>query len=199
MLLTALISSVILLQSAPSIAPAPPTKVVEEQPKDANARIARLIGPKLKMTDGKEVPTKDVLDGRKNVVLYFSASWCPPCRTFTPKLISFVKANADSKDFVVILVGSDRNASSHLNYFKKFGKDIYAVPYDKDRLTAVKRQYSGSGIPNLVILDQAGKAVKGSYETNGKYSPKNRGSYIGPNPVLSKLSEMVKESKNGVG
>ena len=75
MLLTALISSVILLQSAPSIAPAPPTKVVEEQPKDANARIARLIGPKLKMTDGKEVPTKDVLEGRKNVVLYFSASW----------------------------------------------------------------------------------------------------------------------------
>ncbi|MCH2160798.1 MAG: redoxin family protein, partial [Phycisphaerales bacterium] len=125
-----------------------------------------------------------------NVVLYFSASWCPPCRTFTPKLITFANDHVGNEDFVVILVGSDRTKSAHLTYFKKFGSNFYAVPYDKTTLRRVQRAYAGGGIPNLVILSEDGKVVKGSYETNGKYTPKNRTSYIGPNSVLDKLREM---------
>lgn len=29
-------------------------------------------------------PTDQVLAGKKFVLLYFSASWCPPCKKFTP-------------------------------------------------------------------------------------------------------------------
>ena len=179
--------------SKPSLGEAPPaasTPSGKTEAAKANARIAQLIGPELKRADGSEVKTKDVLDGRKNVALYFSASWCPPCRTFTPKLITFANEHVGNEEFVVILVGSDRSKAQHLNYFKKFGSNFYAVPYDKQTLGRIQRAYAGGGIPNLVILAEDGSVVKGSYEKNGKYSPRDRRSYIGPNPVLAKLAEM---------
>ena len=179
--------------SKPTLGEAPPPAATPSEKTEttkANARIARLIGPELKRVDGSEVKTKDVLDGCKNVVLYFSASWCPPCRTFTPKLITFANEHLGNEEFVVILVGSDRSKASHLNYFKKFGSNFYAVLYDKQTLGRIQRAYAGGGIPNLVILAQDGSVVKGSYEKNGKYSPRDRRSYIGPTPVLAKLAEM---------
>ena len=49
------------------------------------------------------------------------------------------------------------------------------------------------------ILDAEGKAVKGSYEKDGKYSPQDRNSYIGPQPVLKSFMEMQKQAKSVKG
>ena len=38
----------------------------------------------------------------KYVGLYFSASWCGPCRSFTPKLIDFKNKHADNFEVVLI-------------------------------------------------------------------------------------------------
>ena len=38
--------------------------------------------------------------------MYFSASWCPPCKYFTPKLIDFYWAMKHKK-FEVLLVSHD--------------------------------------------------------------------------------------------
>ena len=52
---------------------------------------------------GEEV-SSDQLAG-KYVGLYFSASWCGPCLSFTPELIRFREQHADN--FEVVLVGGD--------------------------------------------------------------------------------------------
>ena len=44
-----------------------------------------LFGEKLQTKDGLQ-DTSQVLAGKGNVGIYFSAHWCPPCRGFTPKL-----------------------------------------------------------------------------------------------------------------
>ena len=72
---------------------------------------------------------------------------------------------------------------------------FFAVPYGAEGVKKIKQAYAGRGIPNLVILDQKGNAVKGSYETNGRYTPGNRDSYIGPNKVLAAFQEMQKKAK----
>ncbi len=57
------------------------------------------------LVDAQKQPVSvDSLDG-KIVGIYFSAQWCPPCRNFTPKLVSFRNANKD--DFEVVFVSSD--------------------------------------------------------------------------------------------
>ena len=62
-----------------------------------------LIPDTLLNSNGKEVSSK-LLKG-KYVGLYFSASWCGPCRSFTPELIRF--RNQYKDNFEVILVGGD--------------------------------------------------------------------------------------------
>ena len=171
---------------APKIGEAPAAKQA------SSAQLQELLGGTLEKLDGTTVPTADAIKGRKNIVLYFTAGWCPPCRKFTPKLVKFFNEHKDSKDFTIIMVSSDRSAEAQMDYMKKYDIAFYSLPFDKGVLNRVKKVYAGGGIPNLVILNADGTVVKGSYETDGQYSPKNRKSYIGPDKVLTKLEELVK-------
>ncbi|MFP6892619.1 MAG: thioredoxin-like domain-containing protein, partial [Opitutales bacterium] len=74
---------------------------------------------------GKAV-SGETLSG-KYVGLYFSASWCPPCRTFTPRLVEFHKANKDK--FEVLLVSADNSEKAQANYMKKYMMPWLAVKH----------------------------------------------------------------------
>ena len=70
-------------------------------PLAASKETVVLLPEKLLDAQGREV-SRTILAG-KFVGVYVSASWCGPCRSFTPKLIKF--RNANGKDFEVVLVG----------------------------------------------------------------------------------------------
>ena len=160
----------------------------ENSDKITHTRLVSMIGPKLEKSDGSTISTKAFLADKKYVLLYFSAGWCPPCRMFTPDLVKFAKENEKAEDFAVILVGADRSTDAQQKYMAKYKMEFPAVPLQK--AGNVKRTYAGGGIPNLVILDAKDAPIKGSYETKGKYTPKNRSSYIGPQPVLKAFQTM---------
>ena len=176
-------------QDAPAIQPAPTKAPAKEVEAGGNAKLASMIGATLEDKSGKSFKTADVLKGKKHVLLYFSAGWCGPCRVFTPDLVKFAKANADAKDFAIIFVSSDRTKDAQMEYLKKYNMP-FTIPLDAPGNRAVQLAYAGSGIPNLVVLDDSGNALKGSYETDGKYTPKNRESYVGPQKVLAAFPEM---------
>merc|ERR1719192_2156920 len=54
----------------------------------------------------------------KYLALYHSASWCGPCRRFTPKLINAYNALLGS-NFQVIWISKDRNSRDSDSFFKK--------------------------------------------------------------------------------
>jgi len=129
--------------------------------------IASSLGDKLvKKVDGKvvEVATKDALKG-KNVALYFSAHWCPPCRGFTPKLANIYKSMkqqvADGKredDFEFVFVSSDRDDPSFQEYFAEM--PWLALPYSNRKGKSDLSEIFGvRGIPSLVTLDADLKTV----------------------------------------
>ena len=54
------------------------------------------------------------------VGVYFSAHWCPPCRSFTPKLSEFytkTKEILGPQKFEVIFVSSDNTLEEFNEYF----------------------------------------------------------------------------------
>ena len=124
-----------------------------------------------------ELQTKDY------VLVYFSASWCPPCRKFTPELVKFYKEHSDTRNFEVVFVSSDRSRSEMKDYMKKYRMPWLAVKYSSYRTrTRLKKLYGGrGGIPNLVILNSSGKVLASSYKG---------GSYIGPQKVLERFESL---------
>ncbi|WP_269526229.1 thioredoxin-like domain-containing protein [Coraliomargarita parva] len=101
------------------------------------------------------------LDG-KIVCLYFSASWCGPCRGFTPKLIDFYKRYAP--DIEIVLVSKDRNRKAFLNYMAEYPMPWLAVDWADSKVDGnlpreLIKKYHAGGIPKLVVLSRDGNSV----------------------------------------
>uniref|UniRef100_A0A7N0TER9 protein-disulfide reductase n=1 Tax=Kalanchoe fedtschenkoi TaxID=63787 RepID=A0A7N0TER9_KALFE len=60
--------------------------------------------------DGSQVEIAS-LKGKK-IGLYFSSSWCGPCRSFTPKLVNMYSELSSKGDFEIIFVTGDTDAES---------------------------------------------------------------------------------------
>merc|ERR1712167_424925 len=103
-----------------------------------------LLGNTLETKQGQK-PTNEVLADKDVVALYFSAHWCPPCRGFTPQLGKFYDSIKDSKNFEIIFVSSDRDASQFKEYYDEQA-DWAALPF-KDRATknALSKKIQGKG------------------------------------------------------
>lgn len=83
----------------------------------------------------------------KTVGIYFSASWCPPCQSFTPKLMDTVRKLKDrGEQLEVVFVSNDRDEESFKKYFDKM--DWLAVPF-KD---AASRAIAQVRIPHVVQM-----------------------------------------------
>merc|ERR1712224_1019479 len=97
--------------------------------------------------------TSDALAGKKAVGLYFSAHWCPPCRGFTPKLVSAYSESLSKLGLEIVFVSSDRDEASFDSYFAE--QPWLALPYDQRDLKAkLSKQFKVSGIPSFAILER---------------------------------------------
>jgi nucleoredoxin len=122
------------------------------------------------------------LNRKKIYGLYFSAHWCPPCRKFTPQLVEYYNRVArEHPEFEIILMSADKSADAMAGYMRDTAMPWPAVDYAKLPNMAALNKYAGSGIPDLVIIDGAGKVLTDSY-VNGQY--------IGPAHVLAELDNL---------
>ena len=146
-----------------------------------HAKLISMIGPELMTASGQSVPTSDLAD-KSNVLLYFSAKWCPPCRKFTPSLVEFFDDHSEDGDFTVIFVSSDKSIDQMTQYMKDYKMNFYAVPFSRVGPSGLKSTYGGRGIPNLVWIDSNDNAIAKSYVD---------GTYVGPTTVLQKFNESM--------
>jgi len=112
--------------------------------------------------EGNKVPA-EMLKSKKYFGLYFSASWCPPCRMFTPKLSKFVTDfKAKRQDVEFIFCSSDRDDASFKEYFKKMSflaVDKFNTEGAKSIIEFLSGKCDVNGIPHLAILDSDGNVV----------------------------------------
>lgn len=138
----------------PAVQPAISHLVLRERMSVTNMgeEFASLLGPVLVNPTGQEVQTKVALSNKSVIGLYFSASWCPPCRQFTPMLSEKYRTSYRGKGMEVVFVSSDRDERS----FKEYHGHMpwLALPFDAFSLRqSLSGRFGVRGIPMLVILD----------------------------------------------
>jgi len=120
--------------------------------------------------------TKDASVLKDKIVgIYFSAHWCPPCRSFTPKLVEFYnKMQAAGKPFEIIFASSDQDEDQFKEYFAEM--PWLALPFSNRSLkNDVSKKFKVSGIPMFVILDTDGSVITtdGRTEVMGDFEGEN--------------------------
>eukprot|EP00030_Apusomonadida_sp_AF-17_P000427 a174521_437.p1 GENE.a174521_437~~a174521_437.p1 ORF type:complete len:423 (+),score=165.01 a174521_437:45-1271(+) len=119
--------------------------------------IPETIGETL-VTSGGDVRPRDEALAGKYVALYFSASWCGPCKQFTPLLKQAYEAiNANGQRLEVVFVSADRDDASFAKYYATM--PWLAVPFGDEAIDALNERFKIQGIPSLVLLDVGAQRV----------------------------------------
>ncbi|CAM9144331.1 unnamed protein product [Phaeothamnion confervicola] len=122
-----------------------------------NKDVRALIGDSLVSPDGTTVAAANALTG-KVIALYFSASWCEPCKTFTPQLKElYATLAAAGKPFEVIFVSSDKSEEE----FKAYHADMpwLALPFNGRRKAVVAALLNVRALPTLLVYDEESRLI----------------------------------------
>ena len=135
-----------------------------------------LFGKRLVNAKGKKVSAA-TLAGKK-IGIYFSASWCPPCRAFTPQLVAaYRQLQTEGQPFEVVLVPSDQTEAAMEKYMKDHDMPWLAVPFGDKHVQALKEKFAVAGIPKLVVVDAQGQTR--SSEARGEVAAQGAAAYAG--------------------
>ncbi|CAJ0579642.1 unnamed protein product, partial [Mesorhabditis spiculigera] len=116
----------------------------------------------------------DHFEGKKPLVLYFSAGWCPSCRQLTPKLSSFYEKVGKSRGLEIVWISRDKTEEDLEEYYKKLPDWAY-IPYGDPNIKDFMRKFDVKTIPVLRLVDEKGNIVsdeiRKDVEDNWKADP----------------------------
>ena len=116
------------------------------------------------------LPPSLIGDPSATLGLYFSASWCPPCRAFTPKLSAAYTAMMKKVDGggggqgeslpprELVFVSADRTQQEYETYATTM--PFPALPYDDGARERLMQAVRLSGVPCLVIVAGDGRVLQ---------------------------------------
>jgi thiol-disulfide isomerase/thioredoxin len=102
------------------------------------------------------IRTAEALQG-KVVGVYFSASWCGPCRQYTP-LLADVYSKSKGKPFEIVFVSADHSEEDFRSYYNDHHPWL-AMAYDDPSRESFMAKFSVRGIPRLCILKPSGEIL----------------------------------------
>ncbi|NWK55340.1 redoxin domain-containing protein [Verrucomicrobiaceae bacterium N1E253] len=114
--------------------------------------------PIIRLQDGKVTPTA-LHSETRYLALYFSASWCGPCRASTPALVKEYERMQQRGDrkVEILLVGDDRSEQAMLDYMQHYKMPWPAVTWQARQQV---ERYAEGGIPQLTLVElSTGKVV----------------------------------------
>merc|ERR1712183_917145 len=115
------------------------------------------LGGTMKNNKGEEF-SMDHINKMQIIGLYFSASWCPPCRAFSEQLIPFYEeANKDGQKLEIVLVPLDQSEEEATEYLKKM--PWLTLPFGTPLINKLNQEFQVSGIPTFLLFDTKGNVI----------------------------------------
>lgn len=102
--------------------------------------------------DGEEYTLKQLIQGKKYVLIDFWASWCVPCRKEIPNLKKEYAAYAD-KGFAIISISTDKVEA---DWLKALEQEKLEWPNFRDASGSISKLYNIKTIPALFFVDANG-------------------------------------------
>lgn len=151
-------------------------------PEKRPSRIAAVLRGNLVDASGRATDPAN-LDDAQVIALYYGASWCPPCRAFSPEFVKFVnRVGPQNPRFAVVLVSSDKTDAAMFGYMKEEKMPWVALPREQLTKSPSLLAYTKGAIPQLVIVNRQGTVLADSY----------RGSkYVGPQVAMAELEKIL--------
>lgn len=131
-------------------------EVVEEPP--VISCLDALKGPLL--TSDLTRVTGDILEKTRLIGIYFSASWCPPCRQFTSVLAAAhrqIRSKFGSKAWEIVLVPRDNKEADWKDYFADM--PWLSLPFGHHNVLRLLDFFAIERIPRLCVVDSHGVVV----------------------------------------
>ena len=162
------------------ITPPPPRLVLDKQSAIRHRlTLTELLGggSSLLMNSPKSggdtmVTVESVLHNVDVIGIYFSASWCPPCRKLTPVLASaYARLRGHGYGFEMILASMDQQPPEFDAYRAKMPWP--ALVLGSPLITTLAQRYSVDGIPKLVLLNADGELVSDDGPEDDSNPPRN--------------------------
>lgn len=137
-------------------------------------------GPMLQTTtlegvDGTELDAEAVLQSADVVLLYCTASWCPPCRAFTPALVELYEEQENPRKIEVVLVSRDQPGPAGDEYRAKMPWPSLPIG-GTQRSAEILAELGIKSIPTLIGFDnKTGKCitrngVQQAFQIFGRYA-----------------------------
>jgi nucleoredoxin len=154
-----------------------------ENPAAATSRYAEELSGKLvSATTGSPAKIEAPADVRY-LAFYRGASWCGPCRQFSPSLVKFYNGIKPAHpEFEMILISDDKNPADMYKYAKEEGFAWPAVPATQYPNLKIINPLFGRTIPQLVVTDPHGKVLIDSDR-------------VGREPALKQLEALLSKPK----
>jgi len=115
-------------------------------------------GPDAKLVNnqGREATARSLAG--QVVAIYCSASWCGPCRQFTPQLVQFYAQMKQAKTpFEVVLLSCDRDKKSFEGYLGHM--PWWALDFEASAREEALGKLSVQGIPHLAVCGRDGALI----------------------------------------
>lgn len=146
------------------------------------SRIAANLRGHLVDAAGKAVDPAG-LEDTQVFALYYGASWCGPCRAFSPDLVKFVNRVAPQNPrLTAVLMSSDKTDAAMYGYMKEAQMPWLAMPKSALVMSPALVSYTKGGIPQLVVVDRHGQVLADSFQGTN---------YLGPRVAMERLESIL--------
>jgi nucleoredoxin len=120
--------------------------------------IQNLIGKKFFDNKNEEVKNLDEIYNSKLIALFFSASWCSPCRIFEKELIDIYQdVNQGEKNFEVIQISLEKSE----DVFRKWivNKPWKFIHFNDNKSQELCTKFNVLNVPMLFVFNHNGKLI----------------------------------------